>query len=620
MQPKWIWNSLEPTCDSYVDFKRTFECSGKTEINISADSNYVLFVNGCFVSSGQYPDYPYYKIYDSIDITPYVKQGVNTLLITVWYYGKSNMSYFVGSAGLWYKLTDERGVVAVSDKATLSRQNPVYISGNCKNITSQLGFTFNCDLDASVDAPFFQSTELPADIAMFPRPVKRLVLSPPVNPTLVKSASPTHYLFDLQRETVGFVTLNIFSHKKQKILIAFGEHIVDGGVRRIIGSRDFSFELTLKAGDNVFTNYFRRLGCRYLELFTQSDVKVQYLTLIPCDYPLTVNAYDFKNDLRNKIYSVCVDTLRLCMHEHYEDCPWREQALYTMDSRNQMLCGYYAFSEYEFARANLLLISKDARSDGLLSICYPTNRDLVIPSFSLHYFTQVYEYTLYSNDLTLANEIYSKLQSIINTFIDKMQNGLVPNFIGKEYWNFYEWTAGLSGDKSEGFSCTLNALFSVALQTMQKISDLIGRDADYITLSDAVNKRINEVFYKKDLGYYMNRDNRDTKSQLANALCILCGAAPDPVCLAKQLVSNSELCGVTLSMLPFKYDALLKVDSQKYKKYILDDIDKKYQKMLNSGATSFWETEDGESAFDNAGSLCHGWSAIPVYYYSILKD
>ena len=40
--------------------------------------------------------------------------------------------------------------------------------------------------------------------------------------------------------------------------------------------------------------------------------------------------------------------------------------------------------------------------------------------------------------------------------------------------------------------------------------------------------------------------------------------------------------------------------------------------MLDAGATTVWETADGAAAFDNAGSLCHGWSAIPVYYYATL--
>ena len=86
------------------------------------------------------------------------------------------------------------------------------------------------------------------------------------------------------------------------------------------------------------------------------------------------------------------------MHDHYEDTPWREQALYAMDSRNQMLCGYHAFGEYAFPCANLLLMSKAERKDGLLSICFPNADELTIPSFTLHYFTAVEEYTAYSGD------------------------------------------------------------------------------------------------------------------------------------------------------------------------------------------------------------------------------
>ena len=68
----------------------------------------------------------------------------------------------------------------------------------------------------------------------------------------------------------------------------------------------------------------------------------------------------------------------------------------------------------------------------------------------------------------------------------------------------------------------------------------------------------------------------------------------------------------------FVYDALLLTDRQQYRDYILADIDTRYEKMLRAGATSFWETEDGAEAFAKAGSLSHGWSAMPVYYYSIL--
>jgi hypothetical protein len=42
--------------------------------------------------------------------------------------------------------------------------------------------------------------------------------------------------------------------------------------------------------------------------------------------------------------------------------------------------------------------------------------------------------------------------------------------------------------------------------------------------------------------------------------------------------------------------------------------------MLKKGATSFWETIKGEADFDGAGSLCHGWSGLPIYYYDKLVE
>ena len=68
-------------------------------------------------------------------------------------------------------------------------------------------------------------------------------------------------------------------------------------------------------------------------------------------------------------------------------------------------------------------------------------------------------------------------------------------------------------------------------------------------------------------------------------------------------------------MLPFKYDALLAVNAEKYGEYVLADIDKNYTYMLENGATSFWETILGAADFGGAGSLCHGWAAAPILYY-----
>ena len=624
---KWIWLNETQQNDSYAEFKSTFTFDKEPLfIRVSADSNYCLNINGRYVSSGQYPDFPHYKVYDEFEITDFCKTGSNELSVTVWYYGIANMSYYPGNAALRFEIFDVSGtVICNSSEDTLSRKLISYQNGRKKHITSQLGLGFAYDITKERELPLFAgSRAVVQEIPLYRRPIERLTVGQRVGSSLIKNEK-SYMIFDLAREEVGYLTLKLFSEKKQTLTVSYGEHINDGRVRRLIGNRDFSFEITVGAGENNYTNYFRRLGLRYLEVSFEAPIKVEYLSVLPTVYPLNKAEKHFDSKLHQKIYDTSVRTLELCMHEHYEDCPWREQALYAMDGRNQMLCGYYAFNEFKFPRANLYLMSKDDRPDGLLSICTPTELDLTIPSFSLHYFTEVYEYTIYSKDPSLAMAVFPKLCSVLDVFLDSMRDGLVPRFAGKCHWNFYEWAYNLSGtlgrENDTGITdITLNLLLSIAISNMQKICDAIGESRDYSELIQLLNKNINETFFDAKSGLYFDDTEKQTKSELANALAILSGAVSGKAAekIAEALVEKTALTPITMSMACFKYDALLKVDRDKYKSYVIKDIEARYKAMLDKGATSFWETEKGEADFDNAGSLCHGWSAMPVYYFNTL--
>jgi len=630
---KWIWPVCEAGVDQYAEFCRMFECTGqKAELRVSADSNYAVYVNGQLAASDQYPDFPYYKIYDTIDLTPYCAYGVNHLAVIVWYYGLSNMSYVPGKAALRYELWLDDVLACQSDEQTLSRISHTFRNGYQKTITGQLGLSYWRDLSAEDDwmtgagEGFLPSRVVEQELPLYPRPIQKFGIGAFCPAGLVWQKENRHFLFDLGRESVGYLQFELHSNIKQKMMVCYGEHIVDGGVRRLIGGRDFSVEYTLKPGDNRDLNPFRRLGLRYLEVFCEEAVSDMKIGIRPTDYPVKHVPKYFEDPLRQQIYDVSVRTLELCMHDHYEDTPWREQALYAMDSRNQMLCGYYAFREYAFPRANLLLMSKDNRADGLLSICFPNSDPLTIPSFSLHYFTSVYEYTLHSGDKTLIQEIYPKLQSLIQTFIDRVEDDWLPNWMEKQYWNFYEWSEGLSGalfkESGRCFDAALNCLFVIALQRMHDIAQMLGKDDDYLTVAERVNRSIHDRFYDAEKGSVCNSTQDERRSVLVNALAILCGAVQgkEAQALAEKLTDRSNgWTPATLSMVCFLYDALLKVDREKYCGFILNDIDTKYKKMLDVGATSFWETEKGESDFADAGSLCHAWSSMPVYYYHLLN-
>ena len=628
---QWIWCNNNPKQDEYGEFADNFSYkSGKVILQISADSNYAAYINGKLAAWGQYADFPYDKIYDEVDITSFCCKGTNRIAIIVWYYGLETTSvYYPGNAGLIYTLINDNRPICQSGTHTQSRLSKAYRNHRCKILSGQLGYGYGYDATMEDNwitgelKDFHPSYIVDQTLPLRPRPCDKLTLLLEVRGILCKPISDTDIIFDLGREQVGFLSFVLTSPCEQNITISYGEHLTDGRVRRIIGDRDFSIEYRAKVGNNVFFNPFRRFGCRYLEITSEYPLDIQKIAIVPTMYVLTEKKRPKLTASQNKIYDMCVETLHLCMHEHYEDCPWREQALYAMDCRNQMLCGYYAFGEYRFPRANLELISKDHREDGLLSICYPIKLDLVIPSFSLHYITACREYLEHSKDTAFIAGIYPKLQSIICAFTDRIENGLFQPFAGKSYWNFYEWTENLDNWGLTEFSSDLlsNALLSLALQNMAVIAKKLGIENDYPAQAEQLNIRIKESFWDQEKGICYNYTDRISYSQLGNAVAILCGAVTgaDAEALCEKLLNDPKMTQISLSMRCFLYDALLKTNKEKYSSVVLENIEKTYAPMLNTGSTTVWETELGEEDFSGAGSLCHGWSAMPIYYYHTLQ-
>ena len=688
---KWIWQKNRQSPDTYVDFVKSFSCGKKTTLRISSDSDYTVYVNGDLAAFGQYATYPESKTYDEIDISGYTVPGMNILSVTVWYVGAPFFTYKPGCAGLIYEIESDGEITAYSDTDTYCRLSDRYINGMCSAISGQLGFTYHCNMSgfdvsaADTDRPDGFEPSVITDGPthdLSERPVKKLVLkdradSKPVMQgvftypeervniqTDMQHASlsfrfpaemghdsitfPHNYeadsgdgifvIVDLGSETSGFLDFDITVPEDTDMEVGYGEHLKDGRCRTSI--RNFTADFKLRSGRNVFLNTFRRFGCRYLQFFIHSkNVRIDYAGLRPTEYPVTPKKPGLEGLLRNTIYEVCENTLIQCMHEHYEDCPWREQSLYTMDSRNQMLCGYYAFNEFEFPRACLKLISHGLREDGILSLCYPAGSDYPIPSFSLMYFIQVREYTDHSKDLSLAKEVYPVMKRLMQTFLDKIdERGLCPNFQNSSVgpiWNFYEWSDTMHGGESNEKKCyeaPLNADLSLALRNFSEVCRYLGKqdEADmYDEKADGINKAVAETFYNKETKLFRSFDDRhfDTYSVLTNSLCLLCGAADglDTSRILDILSHNGgkyegiRIVPNTLSMNSFRFDARLSVDKKKYRDVILDEIDRVYFYMLREGATSFWETIKGDCDFGYAGSLCHGWSALPIYYYEILN-
>lgn len=616
---EWIWYRKEPIPDSYGDFKDTFFYeSGQVLCRLSCDGEYTFFVNGTYVSSNQYADYEHYKVYDQVDITGFLKQGENEIYILVWHMGVPSQRYCPGEAGLLYEVVQKEKVLACSDCSTLSRQNPHYLSGYCKSVSLQLGCSFLYDASKEEDTEYTSSVIVTKLCSMYERPIEKLVLQPEKQVEYLIS-EPCHYLIDCGEEVLGVPVLKFTSGCAQKILVAWGEHIKDGGVRRKIQMRDFSFEYIAQKGYNEYINYMLRLGMRYLEVFTEAPVDIEYIGVLPQQYPVTVRPAQFADPLDQKIYDVCVRTLQCCMMEHYMDTPWREQCLYAFDSRNQMLAGYQVFENGNraYARANLELMAKAPAREGLLPMTHPSGKSTIIPSFSLHYITAVREYLDFTGDLAFGEQVYDRMYSVIETFAATMKDGLLRQFAGEHLWNFYDWTPGMNHPipVEEGHTdLMINCLFLLALKNMEQIARKLGRAFTCKGWERTVKRAAHEAFYHREKGIYSMTEGGEVFTELGNALAILSGLAKvqEYDRLEEALLGDwMEEC--TLSTKCFKYDALLLLND-KNRAAVTKEIRRTYGQMLEEDATTVWEVIGGADDFSMAGSLCHGWSALPVCY------
>lgn len=162
----------------------------------------------------------------------------------------------------------------------------------------------------------------------------------------------------------------------------------------------------------------------------------------------------------------------------------------------------------------------------------------------------------------------------------------------------------------------MNCAFIYAIGYYKKLCAIVGESYDFD--DDAMKSAVKNTFYDESKGLFKATTiGNPYYTSLGNSLAILCGIAGEKT--AEKLVSDKTVVPITLAMNTFLYEALLKVNKDKYKPFILKDIDKKYLKMLEAGATTFWETEEGTKSLANTGSLCHGWSAMPIYYYDLLN-
>ena len=709
---KWIWLKEGNGLNQYAEFVKVFNAKKgeKTFISLSGPTQNVVYVNGKFVHNGQYGDFEFYKVYDKIDITDYICDGQNTLSILCYNQGNDSYPYLYKTPALTFSIESAGKILGVSDTETKIRLSKTYRSGKAFTLAPPVGYTLHCDLcgadgfENGLGADYENAVIVETGFTLYQRPTKYPVIIDDdkslitaqgmfkngggdtigqkaqyaflSSRTLVEMTGvmretcdtlPNEFTFDskgagdgvyvtidMYKERAGYLTFDLEVEQDTEIIVAMGEHLTDMRVRAYVGGRNFAMGFTLKKGRNVFTEYVRRIAGRYLMLYAYTNkVTVRKMTVLDYMYPLVEKPAVLPDRLKQRIYDVGLRTLKLCIHEHYEDCPGREQSLYGQDSRNQMLFGYDCFEGTEVQRESLRLLAMTGynRVDGLIKSTSPGYRlDNLpgfdapvyngkggIPNFALCWVLAACEYYQKTKDAQFIKEIFPVIEGIMTAYEKLIRELGIECFPHAEYFNFYEWSKGMEPDtnantdvmkilrtKETTIDCIPTAHFAfIARELSSVLSDMNWGYADKYTKLHALVSPLVENFYDETDGYYFSYISKDGKRygkhECTQAHVLYCeaGDLSHHARVAKQMIQeNNGLGRITLSTLQYKFDGVIKALGQEGLDWVYAELENIFGTMCFEGYTSFPEMEGGEKIFEDAASLCHGWSGVGCYIYN----
>ncbi len=652
---KWIWLADGVTGDNqYVRFKTSFtpeRNGGSVILRVSVGGNYDAFLNGERIAFSQYTDYPHKKTYTECDLTKRVKEGSNELVFTVHYSGNSFSSHLDGVPGLIASVTQDGKLLTSSGDSWLARRDIRFFNGPREKLSGPFNWTFAYDARVALPA-WEKACVLPERAStMTKRPIEPSIIVETIRAKVVKKGTllkdgktyktndfrykaavrdpksgerdGLYVVYDLGRERAGHPTISFDLPAGTKVDIVHGEYLANGVLFN--ESCNFVDTYIAKGGKETFSHFLRRFGCRYFELHVRgagAQVPVPELTFHAVELPnMATPPFAASDPFWVKAHDVSAETLRLCLHEKIENCPWREQSICMYDARNQMLFGYYYWGNYSKAKAMLALFADGLRDDGFMPVTAPgdKNRNWSIPYYTFHWFTALHEYTYYSGDLTVFAGYRDMIRGMLKKILSHKKNGLyVPP--EKGLWNYCE--APLLEFRTDPPNAFHNLYLMEALQRLAQLFTLTGdrADADRLTaLADDIAKKAPDYYYDAEKGAYADavlaNGKKDTFHGHINALFLARGLVPkDRFGEILQQILDGRLPLPALNALLYLAQSVTEYGSDAERLAVHKLLKSHYSKMLDAGTTTWWEVAIGTEYAGGGGSLCHGWSALPAWY------
>jgi len=669
-QAEWITHS-DITGHEYgvYHFKKNFELNDPKEpfiIHISADNRYKLYVNGKYAGNGPARGSLLRWRYETIDISPYLKKGGNTIVATVWNFGEfspgaqiSHCTGFIlqGNSQHESVLNTSPSWAVCKDAAysPIPVQVPgYYVSGPGEDFkASKHIWDLQEDINPGDWKPakslgkgcpkdcHTRSSILPGRL-LYPRQIppmeykKQLFScvrrsSSHVQDGFIKARSVTiepnttlHILIDQQHLTTAYPVLEFSRGKNSSIQLTYAESLYNDKQRKgnrndiagkqMIGNHDL---ITADGGENRRWESLWWRCFRYIELtiHTKDDPLVldnlySYFTA----YPLQEKASFESDDPSIKpIWDICWRTQRLCTNETFFDTPYYEQLMYVGDTRVQALTAYYVSGDTSLWRKAIIDFSDSRQPSGLTLARYPSKEKQYIPTFSLLWIAMIHDYYMHTGDEEFVKSMIPGILGVLQFFQPKIDDtGMMKKV---KFWNFVDythskyWISGEPPTDKQGYYSILNLQFAYAAEYAARIFrdfGYTGLAKEYENTAISIKEAVVKYCWDETKGLMSDNTEKRRFSQQVNIMTVLTNAVDKQTQrkIMENILQNQEIAQATYYYRFYLSLALEKVGlGDEYLKQL-----SLWQDMLNDGLTTTREF------FEPTRSDSHAWSASPAYF------
>lgn len=582
---EWITSATSPQRDvAVLHFRKTLKLLVQPAhfiVNVSADNQFLLYVNGQRAGSGpSRSDLAHWR-YETYDLAPFLHKGDNVLAATVWNFAThAAVAQMTERIGFLLHGSSEQERVADTDSSwevetetgvdVLTFNPPRFYYAADPGISIDASrFDWSWTLGSSDhgkswseaapmsrgalrgerDAPnnwqLVADSLPPMEMTLEPagRVVRTIGISKPAGFPDSSLTVPAHtkasLLVDAGQVTTAYPALTA-SGSGATIRLTYAEALVDFWGQK--GNRN---EIDGKHIVGVFDEFlpgsiphefipFGWRTWRYLQIDIQTKeqpVTIEEMHSWFTAYPFIQKA-SFESDDASlaPIWQIGWRTARLNAHDTYVD-PYWERLQYIGDTRVQALISYAVTGDDRLGRQALEAFNDSRVPDGLTQSRYPSSLVQMIPTFSLLWVGMLHDFYMYRDDPDFLRRQVPGTRSVLDWFLRRQRpDGLLGKI---EWWPFVDWgkdfDGGVPPQDENGGSSVLTLQLIEALRYAAELEDAYG-DAhlaqNYRQAANHAAQGIQEQCWNKRYGLLADTPAQQHFSQHANMLGVWLDVVP----------------------------------------------------------------------------------------------